>query len=161
MATNIHETMTNNEDVDIQEVQRVPLRRDKTSQQSILVSITEAIRAAGLGNGGSFRFVPSSVDEIGMLVALGNEESVDGRSEQFARNIRTEGQGFETLRLVIPSEALEMIVDTDSIDWDNPPEVNVWAGDRLLAFELANPEERTVPINREQAEGDDKTSSEE
>lgn len=160
MATNTHETMTNNEDVDIQEVQRVPLRQDKSSQQSILVSITEAIRTAGLGNGGSFRFVPSSIDETGMLVALGSEDSVDGRSARFTRNIRTEGQGFETLRLVIPPEALEMIVDTDSIDWDNPPEVNVFAGDRLLAFELANPEERTVPINRDQTEGDDETSGE-
>jgi hypothetical protein len=27
--------------------------------------------------------------------------------------------------------------------------VNVWAGDRLLAFELADPEERTVAIDRE------------
>lgn len=141
--------MNGNEDVDIQEVQNVPLRRDKTTQRSVIVSITEAIRAAGLGDGGSFRFQPGSVDEIGLLVALGSEETVDGRSERFARNIRTEGEGFETLRLVIPSEALETLVDPEDIDWDAPPEVTVWVGDRLLAFELANPEERTVPIDRD------------
>lgn len=52
-----------------------------------------------------------------------------------------------TLRLVIPREALAELTDPEDIDWEDPPEVNVWAGDRLLAFELAEPEERTVSID--------------
>ena len=33
----------------------------------------------------------------------------------------------------------------------------VWAGDRLLAFELAEPEERTVAIDREAGGGEDES----
>ena len=32
--------------------------------------------------------------------------------------------------------------------------MNVWAGDRLLAFELAEPEERTVAIDRSEGSED-------
>ena len=140
--------MTESESADIREVQTATLRRQNPERGTVIVSIPEAIAAAGLEDGGSFRFNPNSVDEIGMLAALGSEESVDGRSERFARNIRQEGRYGETLRLVIPHEALAELLDPESIDWEDPPEVNVWAGDRLLAFEMAHPEERTVNIDR-------------
>ena len=65
----------------------------------------------------------------------------------------------QTLRLVIPRDALSELLDPDSIDWDDPPEVSVWAGDRMLAFELAEPEERTVNITRE-AGGEDTDNGE-
>ena len=104
------------------------------------------MRAAGLKDGELFRFVPNLVDEIGMLAALGSEETVDGRSERFARNIRHEGAQGGTLRLVIPPDALPELIDIESIDWENPPEVNAWAGDYLLAFDLADREERTLPL---------------
>lgn len=110
---------------------------------------------AGLEDGGSFRFDPSSVAEIGMLAAIGSEESVDGRSERYARNIREEGRYGETLRLVVPHEALAELTAPESIDWEDPPEVNVWAGDRLLAFEMAEPEERAVEIDREVGDEED------
>ncbi|WP_202593572.1 hypothetical protein [Halococcus sediminicola] len=103
--------------------------------------------AAPLRNhSGSFRFDPSSVKETGMLAAIGSEETVGGRSERYARNIREEGRYGETLRLVIPHEAL---VEIGPRHWEDPPEVNMWIGDRLLAFELAEPEERTVNIDRQ------------
>jgi hypothetical protein len=140
--------MPANEDIDIREVQTAPLRRDKASESTVIVSITEAVRVAGLEDGGSFRFDPSSVEEIGMLAAIGSEETVDGRSERYARNIRHEGAQGGTLRLVIPHEALSQLIDPESIDWEDPPEVTVWAGDRLLGFELADPEERTIQFDR-------------
>ena len=146
------ESMPESEDINIREVQTVPLRRQRVGQKTVIVSISEAIRAAGLEDGGSFRFDPSSVEEVGMLAAIGSEETVDGRSERYARNIRREG-AYDTLRLVIPREALSQLLDPESIDWQDPPEVNVWAGDRLLAFEMADPQERTVHLDREAAGG--------
>lgn len=156
MATNTT-PMSENESADVREVQTATLRRQNPERGTVIVSIPDAIAAAGLEDGGSFRFNPNSVAEIGMLAALGSEESVDGRSERFARNIREEGRYGETLRLVIPREALAELIDPDSIDWEDPPEVNVWAGDRLLAFEMAEPEERTVEIDRDADGEEDET----
>ena len=150
------QSMPANENIDIREVQTAPLRRDKASEGTVIVSITEAIRTAGLEDGGSFRFDPHTVEEIGMLAALGSEQQADGRSDPFARNIRHEGAQGKTLRLVIPREALSQLIDPESIDWDDPPEVNVWAGDRLLAFEMADPEERTIQFDRDTTEMDGK-----
>lgn len=149
--------MTASENANIREVQTATLRRQNPERGTVIVSIPEAIAAAGLEDGGSFRFDPSSVEEIGMLAAIGSEQSVDGRSERYARNIRQEGRYGETLRLVIPHEALSELLDPESIDWENPPEVNVWAGDRLLAFEMADPEERTVSIDRDAGSEEDET----
>lgn len=41
-------------------------------------------------------------------------------------------------------EALCELLDPETINWEDPPEVNVWTGDRLLNFEMADPKERTV-----------------
>ena len=142
------------DEIDIQKAQTVPLRRIGTDENSVIVSITDAIRAAGLGDGGSFRFVPGAAEELGMVPALGSEQEADGRSEQLTRTIYREGAGEKTLRLVIPQEALAELLDPESIDWEDPPEVNVWAGDRMLAFELAKPEERTVAIDRSEGSED-------
>lgn len=150
------EATNTDEEADVREVETVPLRREKSDEQTIVVSITDAIRAAGLEDGGSFRFVPGSVEEIGMLAALGSEEAIDGRSERFTRNIRSEGGDRYTRRLVIPREAVGELIDTDSIDWENPPEVDVWAGDRMLAFELADREERTIRV---EGDADNDTSA--
>ena len=159
MALSKTKSMTENEDIDVREVQTATLRRQRADRGTVIVSIPEAIAAAGLEDGGSFRFDPSSVDEIGMLAAIGSEKTVDGRSERYARNIREEGRYGETLRLVIPREALSELLDPETIDWEDPPEVNVWAGDRLLAFEMADPEERTVEINREPPQEDSENGS--
>ena len=137
------------DEINIQKVQTAPLRRTGAEENTVIVSITEAIRAAGLDDGGSFRFVPGAIDELGMVPALGSEQEADGRSEQLTRNIYREGAGEKTLRLIIPPAALREIVDPESIDWSNPPEVAVWAGDRMLAFELAEKEEQTVHIDRD------------
>jgi len=137
------------EDVDIRQVETAPLRRQGTEEHwSAIISITESIREAGLEDGGSFRFDPGAVDELGMVLAMGSEEAVDGRSEALTRNIKHEGAGGETLRLVLPDAVLEALdIDPDGIDWDDPPEVTVWAGDQLLAFERAG--EQTLSFDRE------------
>jgi len=137
------------DDVDIREVETAKLRRQGTEEHwSVIVSITEAIRQAGLEDGGSFRFDPSAADELGLVPAVGSEETVDGRRTALARNIKKEGAGGNTLRLVLPDEVLEALgIDPDEIDWDDPPEVTVWAGDRLLAFERAG--EQTVQLDVE------------
>jgi len=137
------------DDVDIREVETAKLRRQGTEEHwSVIVSITEAIRQAGLEDGGSFRFDPDAADELGMVPAIGSEETVDGRSEPLARNVKQEGAGGSTLRLVLPDEVLEALgIAPDEIDWDNPSEVTVWAGDQLLAFERTG--EQTVQLDLE------------
>lgn len=137
------------DDVDIREVETAKLRRQGTEEHwSVIVSITEAIRQAGLENGGSFRFDPGAADELGLVPAIGSEETVDGRREPLTRNIKHEGAGGNTLRLVLPDVVLEALdIDPDEIDWDDPPEVTIWAGDRLLAFERAG--EQTVHLDVE------------
>ncbi|ELY58723.1 hypothetical protein [Natronococcus jeotgali] len=134
--------MTEDEKVDIREVQSAKLRKAKGS---IVVRATNAIRAAGLKDG-SFRFDPYAVEEIGMVPAIGTEERIDGRTDPLASSIRFEGDG-SVMMLTVPREVLEALeIDPDDIDWDNPPELNVWAGDRLIAFE--RPDERTVQVDR-------------
>lgn len=90
-----------------------------------------------------------------MVPALGSEQEADGRSERLTRNIYREGADEKTLRLIIPPAVLREIVDPESMDWANPPEVAVWAGDRMLAFELAETEEQTVHIDRNAGQEDD------
>lgn len=136
-----------NEPTDVTEIQTARLRRESSDGRTVIVSITEAIRAAGLEDGGSFRFDPGAVETLGMLPAVGSRTSVDGRGEPLARNIRREGNQQSTLRLVIPRQALAALLDPDEIDWEDPPQMNVWAGDRLLAFEM--PEKRSMRVNRD------------
>lgn len=143
------------DEIDIQKVQTVPFRWTGAEESTVIVSITEAIRVAGLAGGGSFRFDPRAAEELGMVPARGSEQEVDGRSEKLTRNIYREGAGEKTLRLVIPPEAVREIVDPETIDRDNPPEIDVWAGDHLLAFELAEAEERTVHIEPEGTDEED------
>lgn len=153
MAQALRQPMTE-DDVSIEKVQTATLRRHESqSSSSARISLTPAIRAAGLEDGGSFRFLPEKVAEFGMLPALGSEESADGRSVPLTRNILREGANKGTLRLVIPREALDAIPDLpafDAIEWDDPPELTVWAGDRVLGFERQQqPESRSVTVDRD------------
>ena len=151
------------DEVSIDEIQTVTVReRQSQSGRLILVSLTPAIRAAGLEAGGSFRFQPGAVDEIGMLPALGFGPDEDISSGPLTRKILAEGTGGQTLRLHIPEEALEAIPgfpEIDAIDWDDPPELTVFAGDRMLAFELA--ESRSVTINRDVDDGNSEGDTDE
>lgn len=150
MATDAHPPMAD-DDIPIREVQTATLRRH--GSRSVKVSITEAIREAGLEDGGSFRFDPTAYDELGMVPAIGRRETVDGRRSEnrLTRNIRKEGAN-NTLRLVIPEPVLETLgYDIDEVDWEDPPEVTVWAGPELLAFD--RPAARTVTVDRDPDSG--------
>ncbi|PHQ45150.1 hypothetical protein DJ68_14690 [Halorubrum sp. C3] len=144
--------MTEDNNVPIREVQTATVRREGTDENwSAIVSITKAVRAAGLEDGGSFRFDPSAIDELGMVPALGSPETADGRSEPLTRNVRKEGTGGSTLRLVLPDEVLDALdIPDEDVGGDDPAEVSVWAGDELVAFERS--EERTVEVDRDEAE---------
>ena len=144
-------------EVTIDEIQTVTVRERRSQHDnSVVVSLTPAIRAAGLEDGGSFRFDPDAVEELGMVPALGSEEIPDRTRNSLVRKILKEGTGGKTLRLHIPERALEAIPGfppVEEIDWDDPPELAVWAGDRMLAFELA--ESRSVTIDRGTGDDDD------
>jgi len=143
------------DEVSIDEIQTVTVRERRSQHgNSIVVSLTPAIRAAGLEGGGWFRFQPEAIDEIGMVPAIGFGPDKDVSSGPLTRKILSEGSG--TLRLHIPEEALEVIPgfpEIDAIEWDDPPELTVWAGDRMLAFELA--ESCSVTIDRDRSEAVD------
>lgn len=137
------------EDVDIREVQIAPLRFDNNS---VVIRASAAIEAAGLADGGSLRFDPAAVDELGLLPALGSPTSADGRREPLTRSIQHKGAG-QTLSVAIPPAALEALgIDADDVDWDNPPELTVWAGPQLIALE--RPEQRTISVDRDVDESD-------
>jgi hypothetical protein len=150
MATTETQPMSN-DDIPIREVQTVKVRREGSDENwSAIVSITEAIRKAGLEDGGSFRFDPRAVDELEMVPAMGAPDAVDGRSEPLTRNVREEGASG-TLRLVLPDDVLDALeINDEEVGGDDPVEVTVWAGDQLLAFERA--QERTVEIDRDALE---------
>lgn len=151
MAMASTQPMTDDNDVEVREVQTAKVRREGTDKKSAIVSITKAIRAAGLEDGGSFRFDPRAIEELGMVPALGSPETADGRSESLTRNVREEGTGGKTLRLVLPEDVLEALdISDDEVGGDEPAEVSVWAGDQLVAFERS--EERTVEVDRDEAE---------
>ena len=46
----------------------------------------------------------------------------------------------------------------EEIDWDDPPELSVWAGDRMLAFELA--ESRSMTIDHRTGDDDGRSGGE-
>jgi hypothetical protein len=137
--------MTNhdNESTDIQEIQTIPLRWDNGST---VLRMTEALEAAGLDAGGSLRFDPSAVDDLGMLPAIGSSSHIDGRRDPLASSIQAKGSG-NTLSVAIPSDGLRALgIDPDGIDWEQPPRLTVWAGEQLIALE--RPPQRQISVDQ-------------
>ena len=138
----------------IREIQTATLRYYE-SNQTITFSATKAIRAAGLEDGGSFRYVPEMKDEFGMLPALGSPEEADGRSDPLTSRIQHRGTDGKTKALNVPRACLEVLIEdmpdinsADDIDWKaDPPEISIWAGPELLA--LGIPEERRMSVDRD------------
>ena len=52
--------------------------------------------------------------------------------------------------------ANHVVDDPETIDWEDPPEVDVWAGDRLLAFEMLDSKGWTVEIHCEPSQEGEK-----
>lgn len=134
------------ENVEISEVQTGTLRK---LNRSMIVRATKAIRATGVEEG-AFEFYPESVEELGMLVAMKSDEAIDARSDPLVRTVHREGEGGKTLGISFPREGLQALeIDPDTIDWDDPPEFSIWAGDGVLGFELAAKQHRSVAIGRD------------
>lgn len=135
------------ETVTIQPVQTATLRQHG-SKRLYQLTVTTAINAAGLADGGSVRFDLDTLDELGLVPAIGSTQESDGRRREAAltRNIITEGQG-NVYRITIPHAVLAALgIDLETINWDDPPTFTVYAGDRVLALEL--PTEQQIMIER-------------
>ena len=93
-----------------------------------------------------------------MLIAHGQQEEVDGRSQPggLVQRIRREGGEGKTLTVQLPDAGLEALgIDVENIDWNDPPEFAVWAGEGLIALDLNEPESRTVTFVDELDEEED------
>lgn len=127
------------EDVPIRHVQTVPLRYDDhtTGEGRFTVGITPAIRAAGLDVDGMFRFIPEEADELGVVPALGSEEGEGHMRDNRTYSVSYTGSKEDkALRLTVPDDALAALgIESDKAKADdNPPLLDVYAGDYLLAF---------------------------
>ena len=140
--------MSENE-ISIKEVQTATLRK-RTSQsgETYLISLTPALREAGIEEGELSFQVGEYVDEMGLVPAFDAE--LDESPATLTRKILKEGSGRGTLRVHIPKEVLEALPgfpDVDAIDWENPPELTVLAGPEMVAFEYNEP--RSVTLGRD------------
>jgi hypothetical protein len=148
------------EDVPVRHVQTAKIRyRPDTDQYR--VSLTDAIRAAGLGADAMFRYLPEEVDELGLVPALGAD---DGKLPNDDRTYSVVGTGptGETLRLQMPEDALDALgIDTDpeTAQAGELPLLDVYAGDRMIAFDKSSA--RAIPADQLPADCDVNDKSEE
>lgn len=134
------------ENVEVREVQTGTLRK---LNRSMIVRATKAIRATGVEEG-AFEFYPDSAEELGILVAMESDDEIDARSDPLVRTVHREGEGGKTLGISFPREGLQALgIGPDTIDWDDPPEFTIWAGDGVLGFELADKPKRSFAIGRD------------
>jgi len=135
------------EDVPVRHVQTAKIRyRPDTDQYR--VSLTGAIRAAGLGANAMFRYLPEEVDELGLVPALGAEEGELPNDERTYSVVGT-GPDMGTLRLQIPETVLAALgIDTDpeAAQAGELPLLDVYAGDRMIAFDKSSA--RAIPADQ-------------
>jgi hypothetical protein len=130
------EQSAENENVPIRHIQTVRIGCDERGR--IRLQLTEAIRAAGLGDSDDvmFRYVPEEVDNLGVVPALGMEESVT--SPRDSRTYSVDNAGGRN-RLEISEDVLTALdIDIDAVKAGNGPLLDVFAGDRMIAFDKSN-----------------------
>ena len=126
----------------IRHVQTAPIREDTNG--TYRVTITAAIRAAGLGGGALFRYSPEEVDNLGVVPALGSNGGAGSVRDQRTYTVEGGGETGGALRLTIPETALDALgIDIEAIpgpgtDDEMPPLVDVFAGDRMIAFDASS-----------------------
>ena len=127
----------------IRHVQTAPIREDTNG--TYRVTITAAIRAAGLGDGALFRYIPEEVDNLGVVPALGSEGGKGSLRDQRTYTVEGAGETGTALRLSIPKAALDALgIDVEVIPGpgadhgEMPPLVDVFAGDRMIAFDVSS-----------------------
>ena len=125
-----------NENVPIRHIQTVRVGCDERGRMRL--QLTEAIRAAGLGDSDDvmFRYVPEEVDNLGVVPALGMEESVT--SPRDSRTYSVDNAGGRN-RLEISEDVLTALdIDIDAVKAGNGPLLDVFAGDRMIAFDKSS-----------------------
>lgn len=135
------------EDAPFRHVQTAKIRHGSEYNQYRL-TLTKAIRAAGLGVNAMFRYLPEEVDELGLVPALGSEGG-GLHNDDRTYSVAGEGKTGAALRLQIPEEALNALdIDTDyeAAQAGELPLLDVYAGDRLLAFDKSS--DRTIPTDQ-------------
>lgn len=132
------EADTHTDDVPVRPVQTARIRY-KPSTDQYRLTLTQAIRAAGLDKNATFRYVPEEVDQLGVVPALGSDSADTTLRDGRTYSVSSEGATGEALRLQIPAAALEALgIDTDTEEVDDLPLLDVYAGDQLLAFDISN-----------------------
>ena len=136
-----HEQASEGDETAIRHVQTAPIRADTNG--TYRVTITAAIRAAGLGDGALFRYIPEEVDNLGVVPALGSEGGKGSLRDQRTYTVEGAGETGTALRLSIPEVALDALgIDVEDIpgpgDDGKPPLVDVFAGDRMIAFDASS-----------------------
>ena len=131
------------EPLPIQHVQTVELSQNADTGQ-YRATATEAVRAAGLGEGATFQFKPYEIEELGMIPALGASADEDAPRDRYTRTATTDGKA--SIRLTLPNEVVEELESEagEEHDSEHPLLLDVFAGDRVLA--LAPAEGIDVPI---------------
>ena len=130
------EQSAENENVPIRHIQTVRIGCDERGR--IRLQLTEAIRAAGLGDSDDvmFRYVPEEVDNLGVVPALGMEESVT--SPRDSRTYSVDNAGGRN-RLEISEDVLTALdIDIDAVKAGDGPLLDVFAGDRMIAFDKSS-----------------------
>lgn len=126
------------ENVPIRHVQTARVRYDDQTGQFKL-TLTPAIRAAGLDQNAMFRFIPEEVDNLGLVPALGSKSGTGNLRDERTYSVSPAGAAGEVLRLQIPEDALDALgIDTDAAKEDEAPLLDVFAGDRMIAFDKSN-----------------------
>ncbi|HET7322756.1 MAG TPA: helix-hairpin-helix domain-containing protein, partial [Halococcus sp.] len=129
------ESEQSDENVPIRHIQTVRIGCDERGR--IRLQLTEAIRAAGLGGGDAmFRYIPEEAENLGVVPALGMEESIT--SPRDGRTYSVDSAGGRN-RLEIPEDVLTALdIDIDAVKAGNGPLLDVFAGDRMIAFDKSS-----------------------
>lgn len=135
------EELDEDDEIPVRHVQTVPIRKDTNG--TYRATLTSAIRAAGLGDGAMFRFIPEGIDDLGVVPALGAEDGDSRLRDQRTYTVEGAGATGTALRLTIPEAALDALgIDTDpdseATRDGEPPLLDVFAGDRMIAFDTSN-----------------------
>ena len=143
------------ENVPIRHIQTVHIRYDEHTGKYRL-TLTPAIRAAGLDANAMFRYLPEEVDELGLVPALGVEDGITSPRDGRTYSVVAEGKG-DVFRLQIPETALEALgiePDPETAKEGNLPMLDVFAGDRMIAFDRSNAIAISTKLLPDDFEGD-------
>ena len=121
-----------------------PDETDKTETPAngrYVVGATKAIRAAGLDGDSMFRYIPEEAENLGVVPALGSEGGEGYTRDSRTYSVHDNGNKYASYRLTIPEavlDALDVPLDPEAAKNDELPMLDVYAGDRMIAFGKSN-----------------------